>query len=463
MDRRDFIKTLTAATAVTAVAATGCSPDERPGQSEEAARGPIPAGRMTYRTCPTSGDRVSLLGFGAMRLPTLYKDGINEQISQKRVNELVDTAMAHGVNYYDTSPAYCRGLSESSLGEALARHDRSKYYIATKLSNFDPSTWSREASIRMYKQSFRNLRTDHIDYMLLHAIGISDDQNDGMQQYRKRYEDNGMLDYLIDERAAGRIRNLGFSYHGDIRVFDYLLSIHSRVHWDFVQIQLNYVDWHYAKQVDPRNTNAEELYGKLQALGIPAVIMEPLLGGRLASLTPGLNAELQALRPRQSVASWAFRFAGSLPGVLTVLSGMTYMEHLEDNLRTYSPLEPCTDDELRLLERVAGLYIKYPLVPCTQCKYCMPCPYGLDIPTIFTHYNKMVNNGNVAVSELDPDYARARREFLVRYARAVVPERQADHCTGCRECVKHCPQRIDIPAEMQKIDSYVESLKRSSE
>lgn len=461
MDRRDFIKTLTAAAAVTAVAASGCKREaEQPSDAEQAALGEVPTDRMTYRTCPTSGDRVSLLGFGAMRLPTTFKDGINEEISQRRVNELVDYAMAHGVNYYDTSPAYCRGLSESSLGEALARHDRSKYYIATKLSNFDPSTWSREASMKMYHNSFRNLRTDHIDYLLLHAIGLSDDENDGMEQYRKRYEYNGVLDYLIEERSKGRIRNLGFSYHGDVKVFDYLLSIHDRVHWDFVQIQLNYVDWHHAKEVNPRNTNAEELYRKLQALNIPAVIMEPLLGGQLATLNEGLNNRLKALRPQQSIASWAFRFAGTWPGVLTVLSGMTYMEHLQDNLRTYSPLEPCTEEELALLEQTAALWLDYPLVPCTQCRYCMPCPYGLDIPKIFTHYNKMVNTGNVTSSAADPDYLRARRTYLISYARTVPADRQADHCIGCRECMKHCPQRIDIPQKMQMIDAYIEQLKQ---
>lgn len=184
-----------------------------------------------------------------------------------------------------------------------------------------------------------------------------------------------MLDFLLREREAGRIRNLGWSFHGDQKVFDHLLAMHDsgEARWDFVQIQMNYVDWKHASD---RNVNAEYLYGELEKRGIPAVIMEPLLGGRLSRLNDHLVERLKERRPTESTASWAFRYAGSWPGVLTVLSGMTYMEHLQDNIRTYSPLEPCTGEELALLEDTAQLMLKYPTVPCTECQYCMPCPYG---------------------------------------------------------------------------------------
>ena len=172
----------------------------------------------------------------------------------------MDHANAHGVNYFDTSPAYCQGLSERATGIALSRYPRDSYFVATKLSNFAPSTWSREASIAMYRNSFKELGVDRIDYMLLHAIGMGG----GMEEFEARYIRNGMLDFLMAEREAGRIRNLGFSYHGDIAVFDRMLAEHDRYKWDFVQIQLNYLDWNYAKQINPRNTDAEYLYGELE-------------------------------------------------------------------------------------------------------------------------------------------------------------------------------------------------------
>ena len=184
---------------------------------------------------------------------------------------------------------------------------------------------------------------------------------------------------------------MGWSFHGSVEVFDYLLSLD--VKWDFVQIQMNYVDWRHASG---RNVNAEYLYGELAKRGIPAVIMEPLLGGRLSKLNDHLVARLKQRRPENSVASWAFRFAGTYPNVLCVLSGMTYMEHLQDNLRTYSPLEPLNEEEKEFLEETAQLMLKFPTIPCNDCKYCMPCPYGLDIPAILVHYNKCVNERKCA-------------------------------------------------------------------
>ena len=245
-----------------------------------------------------------------------------------------------------------QGWSERATGTALKRHPRDKYYIATKLSNFSPSTWSREESMKIYNNSFKYLQTDYIDYMLLHAVGQG-----GMANLNSRYIDNGMLDFLIEERAKGKIRNLGFSYHGDIEVFDYLLSLHPEIKWDFVQIQLNYVDWEHAKEVNPINTNASYLYSELEKRDIPVIIMEPLLGGRLAKLPDHLQAKLKQNDPNSSVASWAFRYAGSFPKILTVLSGMTFMEHLHDNIKTYSPLNELNKDEFDLLYNTADLKI----------------------------------------------------------------------------------------------------------
>lgn len=455
--RRDFLKVAGAAgAALTGLAAcTGRKAGQ--GDTAQAAAGE-PAGRMTYRTSPTTGDRVSLLGFGMMRLPSKKDSGAdegNDEIDQELVNQMVDHAMKHGVNYFDTSPAYCRGRSEAATGIALSRYPRKSYYVATKLSNF--GNYSREASMEMYRQSFKELQVDYIDYYLLHSVG-----GGGMQNLHDRYLDNGMLDFLLEERRAGRIRNLGFSYHGDIEVFDYLLANHDKYKWDFVQIQLNYLDWQFAKDINPSNTNAEYLYGELHKRGIPAVIMEPLLGGRLSNVPDNVMAQLKQRDPERSVASWAFRFAGSFPDVLTVLSGMTRMEHLEDNLLTYSPLRPLTEEEFAFLQQTARLMMQFDTIPCNDCKYCMPCPYGIDIPAILLHYNKCLNEGNIPTSSQDPGYRRARRAYLVGYDRSVPKLRQASHCIGCRQCVPHCPQSIDIPAELHRIDRYVEQLKQET-
>ena len=190
--------------------------------------------------------------------------------------------------------------------------------------------------------------------------------------------------------------------------------------------------------------------------------MEPLLGGRLSNVPEHIVGRLKQRRPEDSIASWAFRFAGSPELVLTVLSGMTYMEHLQDNIRTYSPLVPLTDDDKEYLEETAQLMMQYPTIPCNDCKYCMPCPYGIDIPAILVHYNKCVNEGNIPQSRTSENYKEARRAFLIGYDRSVPKLRQASHCIGCNQCTSHCPQSIRIPDELHRIDHFVEQLKQET-
>lgn len=461
IDRREFLKRIGLGTAaVSATALVGCNSRSNPVAGNATTNSEIPTDSMTYRTNPKTGEKVSILGYGCMRWPDL--DGgagrSDADLDQETINSLVDFAIAHGVNYFDTSPAYCKGRSEAATGIALSRHPREKFFIATKLSNFAPQTWSREASLKMYHDSFKNLQVDYIDYLLLHGVGMGG----GMDEFNKRYIDNGVLDYLLREREAGRIRNLGFSYHGDIAVFDYLLENYDKYKWDFVQIQLNYLDWHHAKEINPRNTDAEYLYTELAKRNIPAIIMEPLLGGRLSNVPDHIVSRLKQQEPERSVASWAFRYAGSFPNVLTVLSGMTYMEHLQDNLRSFCPLKPLTDSDTAFLYETADLMVQYPTIPCNDCKYCMPCPYGLDIPAILLHYNKCVNQGNVPESQQAENYREARQAFLVGYDRSVPKLRQASHCIGCNQCSPHCPQSIDIPKELHRIDNFVEHLKQGT-
>lgn len=467
IDRREFLRRLAIGGAVATAGATiaGC------GRSGNTATTSVSHtdGEMTMRVNPNTSDSVSVLGYGCMRWPTLANTtgAGGDELDQEEINRLIDYAMAHGINYYDTSPAYCKGRSEHATGIALARHPRDKYFIATKLSNFAPSTWPYEKGVAMFRNSLKELQTPYVDYLLLHAIGMNADVNgrhlNGMEAMYARYFDNGLLDFLVREKEAGRIRNLGFSYHGDVDCFDHLLQLHDegRYHWDFVQIQLNYMDWDHARELNPSNTDARYLYGELERRGIPAVIMEPLLGGRLASVPDVVSAQFKQRDPEGSVASWAFRFAGTPKGVLTVLSGMTYMEHLTDNLRSYSPLTPISDEENTFLLKMADKMVEFPTVPCTQCNYCMPCPYGIDIPANFTHYNRCVNEGHLISSTDDSGYKAARRAFLVGLDRSVPALRQASHCIACRQCVDHCPQRIDIPGQLARIDQFTEHLKRN--
>ena len=443
MDRRDFLKISGAAAMAAACAPKGTQPagaDEGPEQ-------------MIYRENPKNGDKVSLIGFGCMRWPMVKDASGKDVIDQEAVNEMVDYALEHGINYFDTSPAYLQGQSEKAAGIALSRHPRESYYIATKLSNFGDA--SAEASIKMYKDSFAQLKTDYFDYYLLHSIGRG-----GKDAFNRRYVDNGLLPFLLEEKKAGRIRNLGFSFHGAKHEFDYFMELFDsgEMIWDFVQIEMNYVDWTHADGV--RNVNADYLYAELDKRGLPIVIMEPLLGGRLANVPESIARHMKEREPLKSIASWAFRFCGTYPRVLCTLSGMTNMDPLVDNIKTFTHFKPLTDEELVFLEEMATQMMEYPLVNCTDCKYCMPCPWGIDIPGTFQHYNRAVTEGTYAQSKEQKDYAKLKKAFLVSYDRAVPTVRQADHCIACGECLSHCPQSIAIPGQLRRIARYIENLKQ---
>ena len=438
ISRRDFLKKIgigTASTAALMVMEPFSTFAKGQDKSSAAQAG---ENKMTYRINRRSGDTVSLLGFGMMRLPN----------DQEKVNELVDYAIAHGVNYFDTAPAY--GRSEDMTGIALKRHPREKYYIATKMSNQNRRAQRIEDAKMMYQRSFERLQTDYIDYYLMHSIGGS-----GMDEFNRRFIDNGLLDFLVEERKAGRIRNLGFSYHGNVEVFDWLLDHDDIYHWDFVQIELNYVDWRHASLSSggwKKDADAEYLYNKLEKTGIQAVVMEPLLGGRLANVPEEFAQELKAERPDQSIASWAFRWVGTLPNILTALSGMNNMDHLIDNVNTFSPLDPCTEHEKALLAKIAEGMSGYPTVPCTACRYCMPCPYDVDIPGNFAYYNDAVNNKLLPLPEKTAaDYASRKAKFVEGYKKALDPSAWASQCMDCEECLKKCPQQIRIPNQMERI------------
>jgi len=454
ISRRAFFKRLGGGSLAVAAVATSCSAAKK---AAGATNVEGPQGDITYRTSP-KGDKISILGYGCMRWPQQKDENGKDVIIQEEVNRLVDYAIAHGVNYFDTAPKYLKGKSEEATAIALQRHKRSEYFLATKLTNTQ-APYLKQDAIDMYEQSFRRLKVDYIDYYLLHTIAGMRKGVPGPETFKKRFLDNGVLDWVLEKRKKGEIRNLGFSFHGDKETFDYLMGLHEKYHWDFVQIQMNYVDWNHAEGFGGRNTNASYLYEELTKRGIPVIIMEPLRGGALAKLNDHASAQLLEKTPDASIASWAFRFAGTFPNVLTVLSGMTYMENLQDNLKTYSPLKPLTDEEIKMLDGIADDYVRFPLVPCTGCEYCMPCPAKLEIPAIFAHYNKCVNEGNVKNDTQDPRYKQAREAFLLGYDKSVPRLAQADKCVSCGKCTKACPQNIDIPRWMKRISKYTEKLR----
>ncbi len=404
--------------------------------------------RMTYRVQHGTGEQISLLGFGMMRLPN----------DQDEVNQLVDYAIEHGVNYFDTAPMYMGGRSEVLMGNALSRHPRDKYYVATKMSNQNQRLWSLEDSKNMYYQSFQRLKTDHIDYYLLHSIG-----GGGLDTLNGRFMDNGLLDFLLEERKAGRIRHLGFSYHGDVSVFDWLLDHNDDYHWDFVQIQMNFLDWRHAslnKGGWRKDADAEYLYNKCQKLDIQCVVMEPLRGGALGKLQSEQAEQLKALRPNDSAARWAFRWVGSHTNILTTLSGMNRMDHLIDNVETFSPLDPCTESENALLANIADVMAGFPTIPCTTCSYCMPCPYGVNIPANFAYYNEAVNEHILPLPDRGAADYQARQQQFAEGMRAALPDEKtwAQACQDCEECLSKCPQQIRIPNQMARI---VETLRKA--
>ena len=444
MSRREFLRRLGLG-AGSAVAMMAMEPlnvlaqDKKKGDKKSADN------RMTYRVQHGSGEQISLLGFGMMRLPN----------NQDEVNQLVDYAIEHGVNYYDTAPMYMGGQSEVLMGNALSRHPREKYYVATKMSNQNRRSWSFEASKAMYEQSLEKLKVDYIDYYLLHAIG------GGMETLKGRFLDNGVLEFLLKEREAGRIKHLGFSYHGNVDDFDWLLDHQEDYHWDFCQIQMNFLDWRHASMRGGRRSDAdaEYLYDKCMKTGVQCVIMEPLRGGAFGRMAQELTDQLKALHPDDSTARWAFRWVGSYPNVLTILSGMNRMDHLEENVKTFSPIDPCTETENQLLAKIADQMSGFPTVPCTTCQYCLPCPYGVNIPANFAYYNDAVNSHMLPLPDKTAaDYAERKKQFTEGYQKALADEKTwANKCQDCEECLSKCPQQIRIPNQLARI---VETLRK---
>ena len=368
----------------------------------------------------------SLLGFGCMRFPTV--GGNDGRIDRELSFAMIDYAWQHGVNYFDTAYPYHQGKSELVVGEALQRYPRESFFLADKMP-----TWllhSLQDGQRIFKEQLQKCRVDYFDYYLCHSVG------DSVGEFEQRYEKTGILDYLAEEKERGSICRLGFSFHGTPDVLEKLAQKRA---WDFVQIQLNYLDWDMQ--------NAKKQYAILTELGIPVTVMEPVRGGSLCRLCPEAADLLKKERPEKSLASWAIRFAASLPNVVTVLSGMSAMDQVEDNVATLTGFEPVSDREKEILGLAVQAYLRTGTIPCTGCRYCAGCPAGVDIPKAFAVYNKCAAENGLPLSM---DGSANAEGFRREYEK--IPEgARPDRCRDCGRCEKLCPQKMRIPQRLSEI------------
>ncbi len=354
--------------------------------------------------------KLSRLGFGNMRLPQL--DG---KIDFERASAMIDRAMAAGVNYYDTAWMYHNCTSEDFLGEALKKHPRHSFYLATKF-NID---FNSDYKL-VFDTQLKKLQTDYIDFYLIHCI---------MDSNIHRYVDDGSVDYFLEKQREGKIRYLGFSCHSSVEALRWFADHHK---WDFAQLQLNYFDWLYSA--------TEQEYKVLEERDIPIMVMEPVRGGKLAQLTPDIEAMLKEAHPEWSIPSWGFRFVRSLPQVQTVLSGMSTMEQVEDNLATFNDDTEFTQADRDLLLKACEMFHDHVKIPCTACCYCCDgCPMWINIPEFLKVYNNY---------KVDAEWDDTIKAKLAKVDSQGTP---AD-CLACGACTSHCPQRIDIPSIMSEMN-----------
>ncbi|MBE6752888.1 MAG: 4Fe-4S dicluster domain-containing protein [Ruminococcaceae bacterium] len=363
---------------------------------------------------------LSLLGFGAMRLPTLPDGSIDRAATQA----MVDRAMAAGVNYYDTAYPYHGGMSEIVMGEVLSRYPRRSYYLATKYPGHQFAEEYHPDEV--FEHQLKKCNTEYFDFYLLHNV-----YEKSMEVYCD--EKWGIVDYFVEQKKQGRIRHLGFSTHGGVECIREFLDRYGE-HMEFCQIQLNYLDWTLQK--------GDEKYRLLTERGIPVWVMEPVRGGKLAALSEKDTARLAAARPDDSAAAWGFRFLAGLPNVGVILSGMSNMEQLEDNIATFGDGGVLSEAETALLLELAeGMKVG---VPCTACRYCCDgCPMGLDIPMLLALYNEILTAPSMnARMQLD----------------ALPEDKKASACVGCGACSAACPQNIDIPTQLAKLTEEAAKL-----
>ncbi len=355
--------------------------------------------------------QLSALGMGAMRLPVIGGD--DAKIDQLAVDRMVDVAMERGINYYDTAWGYHSGSSEIAIGRSLGRYPRERWYLATKFPGYDLSNMDQVKTV--FERQLEKCGVDYFDFYLFHNV---------CEMNIEAYLDPkyGIFDYLTEQKRSGRIRHLGFSAHGSREVIERFLKAYGKG-MEFCQLQMNYLDWSFQ---DVKNKAA--LLAEYQ---LPIWVMEPLRGGKLASLAEEDAAKLKALRPDETIPAWAFRFLQSIPGVTVTLSGMSNMQQLEENLSTFEAEHPLNQQEMETLLGIADSMVQKTSVPCTACRYCTShCPQSLDIPMLLELYNEHCFTGG---------------GFIAPMALMAVPEeKHPAACIGCRSCETVCPQQIRI-------------------
>ena len=383
---------------------------------------------------------VSLLGYGTMRMPLNSDNGAD--INYEAGKALIDAAYRAGVNYFDTAYRYHGGESENFVGEALSAYPRDSFYLADKMPGWMIGDGGADKAKEIFADQLSKCRTPYFDFYLCHALGSKED-------FEKIYLNGGVLVYLDSEKEAGRIRSLGFSFHGSVAFFEYLMKLRK---WDFCQIQLNYMDWD--------NQNAKELYRLSVEYGVQLIIMEPVRGGSLVTLCDEAVEILKNAEPEKSIASWAIRFAASLPNVLCVLSGMSNIEQVEDNCATMTNFAPLSDDDHAVLANAIAAYNRAGTIPCTACRYCFECPRGIAIPEIFAVYNKAAGENRLplSVGHTAEEFAAYKAAFLADYD-AIEETAQAHNCVSCGKCKEVCPQSIDIPKKLGMIAGLVSRIR----
>lgn len=367
---------------------------------------------MEKRKLEKLGVETSLLGFGCMRFPVTPEGKIDENLAE----QMLDKAIAAGVNYIDTAYPYHNGESEPFVGKALKKYDRNSFYLATKLPLwFVHSVADAE---RIFQEQLERLQTGYIDFYLMHAVNKS--RWDEMLKL-------GVVDYLEQLKKEGKIRYLGFSFHDSYQVFEEVLNYRD---WDFCQIQFNYMD-----EDEQAGMKGYKLAEEKQ---VPLVIMEPIKGGTLATFGEDLTARFRALDPEASTASYALRWVGSLPGVKVILSGMSTMEQVEDNLKTFGDFKALSEKEYETIDEVVKTLKSRVQNGCTGCRYCMPCPAGVNIPGNFKLWNTYhtYQNYNVVKWSWEEEMGEAA---------------QAKNCISCGKCEKVCPQKISIREDLKKV------------
>ena len=398
---------------------------------------PFQVARVEYAA--EKGRMLSRLGFGMMRLP-MRGGAIDEELADK----MVDYAYRHGVNYFDTAWMYIGGKSQYYTGKVLEKYDRKSLFIVNKLPG-NPGCRSLDKAKETFETQLKACRTDYFDNYLCHAIGNWGD-------FQRRYLGMGILDYLKSEREKGRIRHLGFSFHGGEEDLKHFLELKDKAGWEFVMLQLNANDWRGA---------GRKYYEMVLETGLPVMVMEPLHGGRLAKLNVAARKKLAELKPGLSPAGWAFRFVTSLKNVTVALSGMSSMGDVVDNMNTFRDWQPLTEADTQAYYDICAKYQGKNLVPCTGCEYCIPCPHSVKIPEIFGLVNTLRIEGKLGPEGDGSGMSAAeRKQFLVMYKNKVGPRADAACCTSCGQCLEKCPQHVKIVDELQKVVALVERVKK---